>query len=223
MKYIFNPFTTLPFSLCDDRLPLVPACQTGTNYPQYLSQICAIILLPVTADPPTDWTSADAWAAVIDNDDYQDFRAKYLVVKGSFSPQNTTEIQLSGGRAVETRARLYRFSGSTWNMNSGHMRLARRFQDNVRGFTVWLETLGGRLIGGETGMMPFFVDAEPILGGGNEDRERIDFTIDFYLSSFPEALMLDFAIGDPEAAVAWRQEDLENWMGELLETDWMGE
>lgn len=220
LNAVFNPFTAAADSLCDERLPAFPTCQSGTAYPQYRSQICALVIVPDYGEQPTDWQTEEGWAGVIDNDDTTGQKGRYLVVRGSFLPQNTTEISLSGGRAVETRARLCRFSGQVLNMADGHIKMARRLQDNVRGFNVWLETLGGRLIGGSTGMRPFFVDADIPFAGGNDDRERIDIVIDFHLTRFPDSILVDYSLEDDESPMFWQQEDSEYWMGEEAETDW---
>lgn len=218
-----NPFYVVGHELCDDMLPQVPTCQHGTHYSQLRSQVQGLILLPIGGERPTDWQIQSGWDGVINNGDTSGQKGKYIAVSGSFVEAQATEVSLSGGRAVETRARLYRLAVSTPNLNAGHINIARLFQKNVRFFDVWFETVGGRLIGGEKGLRPFFVNAVIPFGGGNDDRERIEYTLEFHLNRFPDSVLTDFSLESNEGSLFWQQEDLENWMGEATETDWQGE
>ena len=66
-------------------------------------------------------------------------------------------------------------------MDEGHYNFGRKLQNNVRSFSIWLETLGERMIGGDIGIKPFYVNADFPLNGENGDRESMIVTMDFFL------------------------------------------
>ncbi len=58
-------------------------------------------------------------------------------------------------------------------------------QNNVRNFDFWLQTIDGRIIGGDAGLRPFFVNADfPFLEGAN-DRENMVVTLDAWFNNLP--------------------------------------
>lgn len=179
---IGNPFTVLPETLCNDYdLPVFPTCQDSVYYSQLHSQISGLVILPYGASVPGDWTSIDDWAATIDNTDTTGEKARYLVGKGSFLPNQQVQAVLSGGRLTENRERSYRLTFSVLNMDDGHAEFGRKLQNNLRNFTMWLETLGSRMIGGATGIKPFLVNADFPFNGENGDKESMVVTMDFFL------------------------------------------
>lgn len=179
---IGNPFTVLPETLCSDYdLPVFPTCQDSVYYSQLHSQISGLVILPYGAAVPGDWTSIDDWSATIDNTDTTGEKARYLVGKGSFLPNQQVQAVLSGGRLTENRERSYRLTFSVLNMDDGHAEFGRKLQNNLRNFTMWLETLGSRMIGGATGIKPFLVNADFPFNGENGDKESMVVTMDFFL------------------------------------------
>lgn len=179
---IGNPYTSLPITLCSDYdLPVFPVSQDCVSYPQLHSQVSGLVILPYGATPPGDWTSIDDWTATIDNTDTSGTKARYLVGKGSFLLNQQVQATLSGGRLVENRERSYRLTFNVLNMDEGHYDFGRKLQNNVRSFSIWLETLGDRMIGGDIGIKPFYVNADFPFNGENGDRESMIVTMDFFL------------------------------------------
>ena len=186
---IGNPYLDNYATQCQDLdLPVFPTDQDCTNYPQLRSQIAGLIILPNTATAPTDWQDIADWTATIDNTDTTGDKARYLVGKGSFLPQSQVEVNLAGGRVIENRERAYRLTQVIYNMDEGHWNFGRKLQNNLRNFRLWLETLGGRLIGGASGIKPFYVNADFTFGNGNDDREAMVITMDFFLPNSRELL-----------------------------------
>lgn len=183
---LYNPFTILPDTLCDAfDLPALAQCQDTTTYLQLRSQVSGLLILPVGATPPDDWELESDWSGVVDNSVTDNTKAKYLVGRGSFLQNELNEISLSGGRYVANRERFYRLSFVVLNMNDGHADFGRKLQKNVRNFDVWLLTLGDRMIGGELGMRPWYVNADFVFNGENNDREQLFITMDFVFEQFP--------------------------------------
>jgi len=182
----YNPFTILPDTLCGATdLPALAQCQDTTTYVQLRSQVSGLLILPVGATPPDDWELESDWSDVVGNSDTTNTKAKYLVVRGSFLPNGITEVNLAGGRLVENRERFYRLSSIVLNINDGHANFGRKLQKNIRDFDVWLLTVGDRMIGGEKGMRPYYVNADFIYNEGNNDREQMLVVMDFVFEQFP--------------------------------------
>ena len=191
----YNPFTTLPITLCGaDDLPAFAQCQTGTSYIQLRSQVGGLLILPVGATPPTDWELESDWSDVVDNTNEDNTKAKYLVGRGSFLPNGITEVNLAGGRLIENRERFYRLTFNVVNTNDGHADFGRKLQKNIRDFDVWIQTIGDRIIGGSVGMRPVYVNAEFPFAEGNNDREVIQIVMDFAFEHFPAmtSMVADF-------------------------------
>lgn len=183
----FNPFTILPDTICNATdLPALAQCQDTTTYVQLRSQVGGLLILPVGATPPDDWQLEADWSGVVDNTDTVNANAKYLVGRGSLLPNGVTEINLAGGRYIANRERFYRVSFIVLNMNDGHADFGRKLQKNVRDFDVWLLTIGDRIIGGEKGMRPYFVNADFIFNEGANDREQMLLIMDFVFEQFPD-------------------------------------
>ncbi len=182
----FNPFTILPDTLCDAfDIPALAQCQDTTTYLQLRSQVGGLLILPVGATPPDDWELQSDWASVVDNSATDNSKAKYLVGRGSFLPNGIVDINLAGGRLIENRERFYRLTFVVLNMNDGHTGFGKKLQKNIRNFDVWILTIGDRMIGGEKGLRPYYVNADFVFNEGNDDREQMIVTMDFVFEQFP--------------------------------------
>lgn len=183
---LLNPFTTLPVTQCGNvDIPALPVCQDGIAYRQKRSQIGGLILLPIGADRPSDWTDAASWLEIIDNTDTTNTAAKYLVGRGSFALSQQVELNLASGRYVANRERAYRLAFNVANMNDAHTEFGRKLQNNIRAFDFWVQTIDDRIIGGEFGMRPFFVNADFPFAEGNNDRENMAVTLDTWMLNIP--------------------------------------
>lgn len=182
----FNPFTVLPTTVCGDyTLPAISTCQEGAEYVQRRSEVYGLLLLPVGATPPGSWENIADWENTIDNTNTDDTKGKYMVGIGSFLPQSTVEMSLSGGRFVENRERFYALNMAVLNIDDGHTSLCRKLQTNARRFDIWLITVGDRLIGGEYGMRPFRVNADFVLASGANSREVWNITMTIPMLQYP--------------------------------------
>jgi len=178
----YNPFTYLPDTACDDfSLAAFPTCQTDVKFPQLRSQVCGIIVAPVGATLPGDVTDMDEWLAAVDNTNTDGTKARYLTGFGSFLPSESVVVDLAGGRYRAVRDRGYRLTFNVVNMDDGHQDFGRKLENGYRKFDMWIETLGGRVIGGSAGMRPFFTDAKFLFGGDANARETLEITVDFFL------------------------------------------
>jgi hypothetical protein len=182
----YNPFTVAPLSACDEfDIPAFEVCQDGTGYPQRLTQVCGVIIVPLGATKPSDWETMEGWTGVIDNSDTTGTKARYLVGIGSFLPEKQNVADLADGRLVEVKERNYRLTFSVLNMAAGHVRFGELLENNFKDFDVYLETLGGRLIGGPPGMRPVFADSKRPYGGGGTSTETLDIILDFFFPAIP--------------------------------------
>lgn len=176
----FQDFGQIP-GICDD-FSLAAFCidQSGGAYIQRSSQVCALIVLPPTATPPSNWATISGWSGVIDNGDLSGQKGRYLAGIGSFLPFAQNDVILSGGRYEEVQDSQYQLKFSVTDMHPGHVSFGRQLERNWTDFFVWLETLGGRLIGGPNGMSPHLVGAKFPFDSGSASTERIDISMNFF-------------------------------------------
>lgn len=179
---MLNPFFTLPPDACDIfPNPAIPVDQDCTDYAQLLSQISAIIVCPDGANKPTNWQNSAGWEGVIDNTDTTGTKCKYLTGIGGLTPAEGVQINLSGGRHIEYREKQYDMSFRILNRSAtGHEIFADWWEVGWKGFSVWFETLGGRLVGGAEGMRPVVVQCFRPYGAGNTDKEYIQLDCSFF-------------------------------------------
>ena len=196
-----NPFTTIPVGVCDDlALPAFSLCQDGTAYEQRYSEVCGIIVLPQDAPKPTNWTTMAGWEGLIKNDDLTGMKGRYLVGIGDFLQTDVIIVNLSDGRRRTTDQRTLRLDHTVLQMHVGHALFGLQLQANKRDFSVWIETVGHRLIGGPNGLFPIFTDADFPFRRGETSREELDIIMEFGLPNFPLTTLLSFAF-TPEGVV----------------------
>lgn len=215
-----NPFAHIPASVCDTlALPTIPDCQLGTAYSRLPTQVLGLLLVQPDGNRPSDWSSADGWAGVVKNIDDDPAFGRYLVGIGSFLPLETTRATLAGGRYELSRERVYQVRFRALNTKeAGHMTLMRQVENNYRYFDVWIETVGGRIVGGQNGMRPIYADATFPLAENPDGREYIDFTFNFTFYQFPDTALIDvdfqsqtYFWGDPDAGEIWGDGSGEGW------------
>jgi len=207
----FNPYLTLPSDVCDNYdLPAFEVIQDGACYPQRLAQVCGLIILPLKAAHPTDWTTIEGWSEVIDNTDLTMSKGRYLVGIGSFLPDSEVQVNLAQSRDIQIRDRGYTLQFNVLQMTDGHRAFGKLLELNWKEFDVYLETVGGRLIGGALGMRPRFVNAKFPFEGDNSSRERMEISMNFFFLQFPAVIdnPIDFTKskhfwGDPDAPEIW--------------------
>lgn len=180
-----NPFTYTPIDVCGDvDIPIFPVTQECVSYSQLRTEIAGVFIVPPDVGYPANWEDFGEWFdGYINNAGTGGSR--YLVGRGGFVQTEKENIVLAGGRVEENRERTQRLTFSVLNMDSGHVNFGRQLQSNKKNFSFWLYTIGGRVIGGDNGMRPIFVDAEFVFAQGNASREVMNITIDTEFINFP--------------------------------------
>jgi hypothetical protein len=179
-----DQFLTLPPDICGDSgLPAFPQNPDCTGYDQLFAEVSGIVVLPDGVDPAEDWGTVEDWGAVIDNSDAGSDKAKYLVGIGSLTELDSAQISLAGGREIRNNIHSYQLNLNVLNMDGGHILFAKKCQRNKRNFRVFIETLGGRMIGGPYGLKPYYVNA--ILPFQQGQKEQIQFRMNFSWAAFP--------------------------------------
>jgi hypothetical protein len=190
---INNPFAFLGAIACGiPPLPLLPIEQDGTCYPQLDSEVSGLIILPKAA-VLTDWTDAAEWRQQIDNS--VNAKGRYLTGIGSFLPESSRIESIADGRYQAVSERKYKLSLRVLNVALAHIDLACLFTKTPIRYRVWLETIEGRLIGGENGLIPDLTDATLSLNSG-ASKEAIDISMTFSLKCFPKTTMLSTSISN---------------------------
>ena len=179
-----NAFTYLPPDVCGDvSLPAFPQGQDCTDYEQLISQVCGLIALPFGVDPASSWQSVSGWGSDVDNTDTTNQKAKYLVGIGSFLPLDSGQISLAGGRLQRNEQRTQRLILQVFNFDAGVKNFGRRLQRNQKNFSCFIETVDGRMIGGASGIKPFYVDAD--FEWAEQGVEKMTIKLDFAFLNLP--------------------------------------
>jgi hypothetical protein len=156
--------------------------------------VCGVIIRPTGATWPGTWNDFDSWFddGHIDNTDST--FAHFVAGLGSFLPLSQTEATLAGGRLVENREFVYRLTLNVPYIDDGHVSFARQLQRNKKDFTVYIVTIGGvvagvekhRIVGGDEGIQPFYVNASIPFNQGKTARESIQMIFDVEFLEIPE-------------------------------------
>jgi hypothetical protein len=181
-----NPYTSLPPDVCAvPPFPAIPVEQDCTSYTLDRAEISGLIILEDgAAGVSEDWDDFEAWEAIFANEQADGTEPKYIVGRGSWLPSESTVYDLAGGRLREIRERVYRLDFDVLNMDSGHAEVARLLQRGKKNFAFWLQTVDGRIIGGQSGLRPSFVNADSPFGRGDE-RERVSIVLETVFLNLP--------------------------------------
>jgi hypothetical protein len=186
MTTILNPWLVIPVDTCaEGDFDAFAECQLS-GFDQPKSEVWALYMIPDGAPLPDPWTSEGGWTGVIDNTDTTGTKGRYMAGKGSFLEVESEQVNLSEGRYQEVKGRVHELRFRVLQMHAGHIVFGKWLQRNWRGFSVYLSTVGDKLIGGSSGIKPYFVDAKFPLGEGDTTREFIDITMRFLLLQFPD-------------------------------------
>ncbi len=178
-----HQYLSIPPDICGDSgLPEFPENQDCTSYDQAFADVCGIVIRPIGVSAPEGWGTIGGWSAVIDNADAGSDTAKYLVGSGSFTPLDSPQISLSGGRLVKNNIHTYQLRLNLFNMDGGHIQFCRKLNVNSKNYAVYIETLE-RMIGGENGLKPFYVNAEIPFNAGAKEAATI--LMNFSFAAFP--------------------------------------
>lgn len=158
---------------CDaaNTLPAIPASQDCAAYPQTLSQIGHLYIMPTGATNPwTNWsTTPTATANAIDNTEALNAKTKWLVGIGELPvPEKTvTEYPLLKSKTTD---KLYTLTFRVLNLDAEQYEFLRQLQCGTLGFTFWYGDLGDWLYGLSGGIVPDMVNVRFPKGNGNTDK-----------------------------------------------------
>lgn len=169
-KYLSCGATTLP------TLPISSWC-SSLGAP-LLSQIKAVLVLPVGLDAPTDWTVKADIEGVIDNTKVGNVSGKWLVGFGELPEPEDITTTLGRVKKIHCRNRYTLLLNMLLSCSENESFL-RSLQSNWSGFTFWFYTVGGRFIGGASGIKPHYVRPTFSYGGGTSDVERGSLRIEW--------------------------------------------
>lgn len=199
------------FCLCNDScdteyfvFPALDLDQDCAGVPS-LSQVCGLVIIPSSADLPSDWEDRDAWGVVVDNS--EDGAGKYLTGVGRVDEPEDTNVVVAKGQVVKTIS-LYTLEIEVYNLSNTQYEFLRALQCNPLNYVFWFENVSGHLWGGPTGITPFLTDVDFPLGDGDGDLEKAVLTIQWrakcdpprtYIEDLSVITELTEVIGDPDA------------------------
>jgi len=165
-----NSFLTCPDCDTDLELGPVDVQQDCISYTQRYSQLCGLIIHPNDAPLPTDWTDTNDWTTVLDNSISGNIKGRYLVGEGELDAPDDEEVDYPK-RRVRISNRLYTIEFTVKNLSDVQYAFLQQLQCGWTDFVFWHETVGGRLFGGPTGIIPYSVNVTFPYGGGRNDKE----------------------------------------------------
>ena len=158
---------------CDETntLPAIPAAQDCASYPQTLSQIGHLYIMPTGATNPwTNWaTTPTLTGGAIDNTEALNAKTKWLVGIGELPAAEKTATEYPLLKSKQTD-RLYTMSFRVLNLSDAQYDFLRQIQCGSLGFTFWYGDLGDWLYGLSGGIVPDFVTVSFPKGEGNTDK-----------------------------------------------------
>lgn len=163
---------------CGFDLPVITDEQDCTDYRLRDSQVCDLIIVPLGAADPFDWSGANPVYVFesIKNETAGTGYAKRLVGEGGVPVPEKGIVQLPRNRQHVAR-RLFTLTFQVKNLEGGQYEFIKRFQCNWRLFNFYFLTTGGRLFGVQGGFVPLFVDADFPLDPTRAAKEGAFLTI----------------------------------------------
>lgn len=209
---ILNPFID---DECNEGCSLPAIC---TKQPLEASaavgaEISGIIILPKGAPAPQNWQTEIGWQGLIDNASTSSSVGKYLAVIGSYEPQEPEVAALSSGRGFVNMGRRWRLSAEAKNVRAPEACILREIDGGPRSYRFWLETIGGKLIGGPNGLVPIQRSAAPTYVRGG--YEKADIALFFYELNFSPMVDAPYIPTEPPAS-AFCDTYLESVDGRVL-------
>lgn len=151
----YNRFVNSDCSFLE--LGAIPVNQDCTPSPR-LSEITTILMLPFGAKSPADWTNYDDISGVIDNSISDNQYAKLIVGKGAI--QEGTPVNYNLGLQVKTVGYRKELRFEIPIIYDQQYTLLQKLQSGGLNYRFWFGTLGGRFIGGSTGIKPDYSTAD---------------------------------------------------------------
>lgn len=209
MKYRFTDITTDCLRSFD-----LPENQSCDNYETLFSQVAGVLIFPFSAAIPAPWNASTAWLNMVDNTDTVGLKGKYLAVEGSFLPSGSVVAAPANDRRNYITERRYEFLGKTSRFELSMSNFVRTNMQTLRPrYRCWIETVGGRIIGGQNGLIPFIHDVSPVFNGGRSDKEQIDIKLTFLCTRFPESFVSPGIVYGSGTGLFWGDGNNEIWGG----------
>lgn len=149
-----------------------------------LSQIKAVLILPIGLSGPTDWTSSSDIEGLTDNATGGNDTGKWLVGFGEVQRPEAIRITLGRNKEIITRRRYSLLLNLTLSCE-GDYNMVLALQKNWTGFRFWFYTVGGRLIGGANGILPSLVNPSVIYAGQRNSVERGEIVFEWSADGDP--------------------------------------
>lgn len=142
---------------CSSILPVVEFSECA---PQLLQAQVTKIYLANDGNPLTNWEDPAEWATRIDNNSVDPTAIRELTVIGAMAAPSKTEKKISGGRRVYSPEE-FTITGRIDDNSDTNYDFARATSCN-RQYRMWYATLGGKLYGGNEGILVNFSAWEEI-------------------------------------------------------------
>lgn len=167
--------------------PPLDADQDCVGIPN-LSQVCGLLIIPDTADLPSDWESKAAWETVIDND--TSGTGKYLTGVGGVDVPEKTTITVAKGFRLTT-IRDYQLVMEVYNLSNTQYEFLRALQCNPTNYKFWLQNVSDHIWGGSYGITPSFTDVDFPLSSSGDETEKAVITIDWRAKCEPNRTYIE--------------------------------
>lgn len=148
------------------------------------AQLVGLIVLPISARLPVDWTDAGDVTDSVANATTDNGVGKFLFGKGGIPAPVLNEITLGRIHRLVT-SRLYTVTIEMLIACPAHRTFLNLLQTNWKGFTFWPYTSGDILIGGAGGIVPSFVSVDMPIGAERTSVEVGIITIQFRADGDP--------------------------------------
>jgi hypothetical protein len=148
------------------------------------SQVSGLILIPDGAPLPDDWTDRASWSGIVNNSNETNDAGKYISGEGGVDVPEKDLLEYPK-RIEKVGKRVYAISFEVDNLSDESYGLLNGLQCGPTNFAVWIETVGGRLFGGPTGISPYFLDVDFPLEPGKDSSEYAVITILFEANCEP--------------------------------------
>ncbi|WP_313418841.1 hypothetical protein [Sphingobacterium multivorum] len=166
----------LPAFVFDDCAPEVNA-----------SQIAKVYFAPGNAAPFTDASSGIEWATRLGNSATEGKDIRVLTGIGSKPKPTATTVNISG-RRKKTTNRAHSLTFKVDETNQANHDAMRTIQCGGI-YTIWFETFGGLLFGGNEGIKNAFIDAGDVMEEGDEAIITHEYLIEWNNLHSPERVV----------------------------------
>jgi hypothetical protein len=202
-----NQFLQCPSDCLDFDFGVLDEDQDCTSYDLEFSQVCGLIFLPNAAPLPTDWTSPSDWEEVIDNELTNNSKGRYIIGSGEV-PVPEKFIGEYPKKIRRVLDRRYTVRMEVVNLSNNQYEFIRLLQCGDLKCRIWIETVGGLLFGGPSGIVPSLIDGDLPLSSDRNGKEFGTTFIQFFSDGDPDRAAVDLtgvgvdtgvpAIGDPD-------------------------